>query len=67
MLLAFAEQSAGPQEDERMHVVPVEEGLTAYECTGRTGRVGDGAIVIGSSFSLDGVHGALALRVGEPR
>lgn len=34
---------------------------------GRTGRVGDGAIVIGSSFSLDGVHGALALRVGEPR
>ena len=33
----------------------------------RAGRVGDGAVGIASSFSLDGVHGALALRVGEPR
>jgi nodulation protein E len=30
----------------------------------RNGRVGDGAIVLGSSFSYDGVHAALALRAG---
>ena len=32
----------------------------------RNGRTGDGAVVVGSSFSLDGVHCAVALRVGTP-
>jgi len=32
---------------------------------GRHGATGDGAVVLGSSFSLDGVHAALALRVGS--
>ena len=40
---------------------PLGDGLA------RAGRTGTGAVVVGSSFSLDGVHGALALRVGEPR
>ena len=30
---------------------------------GRAGRVGAGSIVLGSSFSLDGVHAAIAIRV----
>jgi 3-oxoacyl-(acyl-carrier-protein) synthase len=31
---------------------------------GRSGRTGDGAVVLSSSFSLDGIHAAIAVRIG---
>ncbi|MEE2830123.1 MAG: beta-ketoacyl synthase N-terminal-like domain-containing protein [Myxococcota bacterium] len=42
-----------------------DEGACAAlaSAIGRSGKVGGGSVVLGSSFSLDGVHAAIAMRV----
>jgi len=63
-LVAALLAASGQVAPRRFNVSSDEDCSVLAEAMGRSGRTGAGSVVLGSSFSLDGVHAALALRVG---
>lgn len=63
-LVAALVAASGEASPKRSEVVADDDCSALAQAMGRSGRTGAGSLVLGSSFSLDGVHAALALRVG---
>ena len=63
-LVAALLAAAGEASPKRTEVLADENCSALARAMGQAGKSGPGSVVLGSSFSLDGVHAALALRVG---